>query len=156
MISCANLLVKHELEYIVLKRSAKKQFAPNLVVPFGGKISRGESPFEASIRELKEESGLTAKNIKLAAIVTEVHNDPEMKGDWLVYYFVGDFDKGELNQNPEGTSLKLTKKELMKQELFPTFQILLPYLMKKELRPIVARVSFDKNRKITSYSLDIC
>jgi 8-oxo-dGTP diphosphatase len=156
IVSCANILVKMGDAYVVLKRSEKKEFAPNVIAPFGGKISRGESPLKAAIRELKEESGLTAKNIKLRAIVTETHNDPDMLGDWLVYYFIGDYDKGEIIKTPEGTTLKLTSEELKKHELFPTFKVLLPYLLKEEIHPIIAQITFDKNRELVTSSVDVC
>lgn len=156
MIICANLLVRHNEEYFVLQRSAKKEYAPNVVVPFGGKLDAGESALEAAVRELKEESGLTAKNIKLAAIVTEIHNDPAMLGDWLVYYFLGDYASGELIENPEGTSLKLSAVALSKQDLFPSFQLILPSLLKDDSRPIVAQVIFDENRKKVSHTLHTC
>jgi len=66
----------------------------------GGKFELGESPEECAIRELKEESGLTAKEVKLKGHITFPLFDG--KDDWYVFVFtIPKFD-GELIESDEG------------------------------------------------------
>ena len=52
-----------------------------------GKIEKGECPFMGMIRELKEETGLDAVDIKLV--------DTTMKGDMLLYLFKVEVDSDQ-------------------------------------------------------------
>jgi len=60
---------------------------PNLgqwIAP-GGKIAANESPREGAIRELYEETGLTAVNPLLRAVVTELSPRPDWQ--WLMFIY---------------------------------------------------------------------
>lgn len=152
---CANLLVKNGEEYFVMRRSSKKKFAPGYIVPFGGKLNPGENPLKGAVRELFEESGLVAKNIKLSAMVTEIHESPQMLGNWLTYYFIGDYGSGEVIDTVEGEFLRLTASELENEKLFPSFKKILPFMLKSE-RPIIALCKYDKNRQLVDSEIIDC
>jgi len=155
MLICANLLVRDGKKYFVMKRSPKKKFAPDYVVPYGGKLNPGENAINCAIRELAEESGLTAKDIKLSAVVTEIHESPKMLGNWLTYYFVGDYESGDPIVTPEGENLKLTLSELKKEKLFPSFREILPFIVASE-RPVVAVCKYNKNRELIEKEVICC
>lgn len=38
LVICANIFVRKDGKYLLLKRSPKKKFAPGVVHPFGGKL----------------------------------------------------------------------------------------------------------------------
>ena len=66
----------------------------------GGKIEDGETPEECAIREIKEESGLHAKNLLMKGVLTF----PQFsKGEtWYVFlYLITEFE-GELIESNEG------------------------------------------------------
>jgi dihydroneopterin triphosphate diphosphatase len=51
-----------QIEFLLLKRSPL-QYYPNLWQMVSGKIKPGEKAFEAALREIKEETGLTPVNL---------------------------------------------------------------------------------------------
>ena len=66
----------------------------------GGKLDPGETPEECAIREVKEESGLDLKALKLRGIITFPLFD--QVDDWYVYLFTGTEFSGDLIDSPEG------------------------------------------------------
>ncbi len=68
---CANVFIRKDGRYLLLRRSSLKKYAPNVVHPIGGKVDFGENPFTAA-REAKEEMGLTIKIVHLEAVLLEI------------------------------------------------------------------------------------
>ncbi len=66
----------------------------------GGKFELGESPEECAVREVKEEAGLTVKNLEMKGFITFPLFDG--KEDWHVFLFVIKDFQGELIESPEG------------------------------------------------------
>lgn len=66
----------------------------------GGKFESGESPEECLLREVKEESGLTLLNYKLAGLLTF----PKFDGinDWQVFLYQATEFSGEIIECQEG------------------------------------------------------
>lgn len=70
-------------------------------VGLGGKIEPGESPEEAIVREVNEESGLLLKKPILRGIITF----PNFKDDedWLMFLYIANEFTGEIIDSSEGT-----------------------------------------------------
>jgi 8-oxo-dGTP diphosphatase len=66
----------------------------------GGKLEPGENPEECAIREVREESGLEIKNLKLCGFIYFPLFD--QVEDWHVFIFTADKSGGELIDSPEG------------------------------------------------------
>ncbi len=82
----------------------------------GGKFELGESPEECAIRELKEESGLTAKQLNLKGHITFPLFDG--KDDWYVFVFTISEFEGELIDCNEGQLEWIPNNELTKLNLW--------------------------------------
>lgn len=63
----SEIIVKHKTgEYLLMQRSFEKLNYPGKYeATAGGAVLKGEKPYEAAIRELKEETGIEAKKLDL-------------------------------------------------------------------------------------------
>ncbi|HCK09125.1 MAG TPA: DNA mismatch repair protein MutT [Candidatus Latescibacteria bacterium] len=93
--------LKQNGKTLMLHRVKKEQdFHEGKWNGLGGKLDPGETPEECAIREVKEESGLDLKALKLRGIITFPLFD--QVDDWYVYLFTGTEFSGDLIDSPEG------------------------------------------------------
>jgi 8-oxo-dGTP diphosphatase len=67
----------------------------------GGKVEPNESPEECAIREIYEESGLTAVNPELKGVITFPDNN-STGNTWYVFVYMVRKFSGKLQPSPEG------------------------------------------------------
>ena len=116
LIMAANMFVKRDGKLLVIRRSMRKTYMPGFVQPVGGKININEGALHAAERELLEETGLSVKNIRLEAVLTDIHKDGV--NNWQVFHFSGDYAGGEVSSNiDEGELLWLTPEEIKKEKV---------------------------------------
>jgi 8-oxo-dGTP diphosphatase len=92
----------------------------------GGKFESGETPEECVIREIREESGLIARNPILKGFLTfpGFSNDE----DWYAFVFVVNDFEGELIESPEGDLQWVDDHELPNLFLWEGDLLFLPWL----------------------------
>ena len=92
----------------------------------GGKFEPGESPEECAVREIKEESGLNVKSIKMKGFITF----PIFDGieDWHVFVFVIDDFDGELIDSNEGNLGWIPNEEFFNINLWEGDKYFIPWL----------------------------
>ena len=78
----------------VLLIRRKKQPNRGLLVPPGGKIRLRESPVECLVREVAEETGLTAIDPRLRGVITQVA--PQRAQQWMLFVYRVDKWTGRL------------------------------------------------------------
>jgi 8-oxo-dGTP diphosphatase len=93
-----NLSSNEDRRVLMLHRN--KEPNKGLWVAPGGKVEIHESPLECAIRELREETGLSANRMSLRGVVTEV--SPRQDYQWLLFIYVTDDFEGELIACDEG------------------------------------------------------
>ncbi|MFN8333427.1 MAG: NUDIX domain-containing protein, partial [Saprospiraceae bacterium] len=113
LVICANVLIKKDNKYLVIKRSPLKKYAPGIINPVGGKVDQNENHYQAIVREAMEETGLTIHNITLKAVIMEIKPVSDEPYNWLIYHFVADYLSGELTGNDEGEFLWMSKEEII-------------------------------------------
>ncbi|MFB2938895.1 NUDIX domain-containing protein [Aerosakkonemataceae cyanobacterium BLCC-F154] len=70
---------------VLLAQRIKEPFIGYWIAP-GGKLEPGESPYQCAVRELIEETGLSAHNPRLRGIVTETSALPDWQ--WMIFIYV--------------------------------------------------------------------
>ena len=83
------LVIARRADAVALIRRAKEPNA-GLWSPPGGKVEPYETALANALRELREETGLTAAAARLRAVVHEL--DPVRREAWLMFVFLVDCD----------------------------------------------------------------
>lgn len=71
-----DIVVKHiDGSYLLMKRDFRKHYGGTWELTAGGSALQGEEPLDCASRELKEETGLTATNLKeIGRVVHDIHH----------------------------------------------------------------------------------
>lgn len=143
VVMCADVFIRKDGKYLLLKRSKYKKYAPNIISPFGGKIDQNENPYDGAIREIKEEAGIDIKNLKLESVILELTKDPEVPVNRLVFQFSADYDKGEVIASDEGEAVLLSKEELLASDLFPSVRSIINNILNPKDGTVFTTNSYD-------------
>lgn len=92
----------------------------------GGKLEPGETPEACAIREIREESGLEARDPRLRGLLTfpEFANNE----DWYAFVFEVDQFEGDLIDSPEGDLRWVDDDQVLELNLWEGDHIFLPWL----------------------------
>lgn len=154
---CANVFIRKDGKYLVLRRSPLKKYAPGVVHPFGGKVDLGENPHTAAIREAYEETGLRVKNLRLEAVLLEIAPVVDEPYNWLIFHFSADYEAGELHPTEEGEAIMLTADELKAEKLFPSVVPVIDHILDAEKGTVFATFEYDTEKQnIIKQTLDFC
>jgi len=92
MVVCANVFIRKDGKYLLMKRSPEKKYAPNKIHPFGGKIDQDENPYGGAVREIKEEVGVEVSDFRFFASRSFIRSS----GHHVVALsFIADYKSGE-------------------------------------------------------------
>lgn len=106
-------ILETDNEYLLIrrgKRKNQKEDCTNQYIPIGGKLEALETPEEAVIREIKEETGIPLENPKLMGVVTET--SPLPKYNWILYIFTAKIKKQKTIECEEGYFEWIKKEEV--------------------------------------------
>ena len=109
-------LVNGEIEFLLLKRAEGEKY-PNLWQMVTGSIESGEKGFQTALREITEETGLTAQKFWIAPQVNSFYS-AERDEICLVPVFAALVDsESEVKISSEHSEFKWLKKEEAKNHL---------------------------------------
>jgi 8-oxo-dGTP diphosphatase len=111
----------------------------------GGKLEQGESPEECAIREIKEESGLEVKSLKMKGIITFPMFDGN--DDWYVFFFISDQYEGNLINSPEGHLQWIPNEKLIDINLWEGDKIFIPWLFQDKF--FSAKFNYENGRFVS-------
>ena len=98
--------IEKENKYLMLHRTSKKKDGnKDKWIGVGGHFEKGESPEECLLREVKEETGLDARNAEGGYLFTYKRENPGEGDNYFVdvYRFVMDIDESDLHLQTEET-----------------------------------------------------
>ena len=111
--------------FLITKRVMTKAWAPGWWEVSGGAAQAGEDSYEAVLREVKEETGLDARNAEGGYLFTYKRENPGDGDNYFVdvYKFISDFDEKDIHmQEAETDGYKLAAieeiEEYAKQGIF--------------------------------------
>ncbi len=97
----------------------------------GGHIENGESLYDSAVREVKEETGLTVKNLKYCGCM-HWHNT-ETNDKYFVHFYKTDDFEGELiGETDEGKVFFTSLESIENMNLSPNFDKYLPMFLTDE------------------------
>ena len=86
--------LKRDNQYLLLYRNKKENdYNEGKWIGVGGHIEKNETPDQAVIREVKEETGLDVRSLKCSGEVLFINNDYE---EMMYVYEIDDFDGQEI------------------------------------------------------------
>ncbi|OGM11251.1 hypothetical protein A2Z22_00630 [Candidatus Woesebacteria bacterium RBG_16_34_12] len=156
LIICANVFIRKDGKYLVIKRSSQKKYLPNTIHPIGGKVRLNENPFQAAIRKVQEEAGVIIKNIKLEAVSLEMHPKVPDMANWFIFHFSADYESGEIKKSDEGDLLLLSSEEFKKEKLFAPVRRICDHIFDPKDGTVFASFDLDPNLNITKEDIKVC
>lgn len=129
--------VKKGNKYLMLKRNQDKKIMPGVWMAPGGKREFNEGLFTCAKREIKEETGIIIKNIRIKACACAYLED--LKQEIFFHLLFADYKSGRLKKSEDGKLQWFKSSEILK----------LPHLL-SELR-ILGEKLFTENKEIITY-----
>ncbi len=138
----------------MLHRNSNKKIMPNVWMAPGGKREFNEGLFECAKREIKEETGLTIKNLKIKVTGNAYLKDIDQ--ELYFHFLVADYAGGVVHQNPEDGELKwLTPSEISKLDnLLSEIHEVLPYIFNDNNDVVSYKAEYSKGNKMTSFIIE--
>lgn len=135
-------------QVLLMRGAAHKRLWANRYNGLGGHIERGEDPLSAACRELLEESGLSAPDLRLVGVAA-IDAGPET-GVGL-YIFRGECPHGQPAASAEGCAEWIRIADLPALPLVEDLPVLLPRLLAHTRGdpPFSARYSYDDAGNLT-------
>lgn len=150
VVMCANVFIRKEGKYLLLRRSDNKKFAPGFVHPFGWRVEIGENPYEAAVREIDEEVWILLKNMKLEAVITELQPNKNADENRIIYHFSADYAGwtiGEIDE-ADGSLIYLDKDSIKEQNLFPSVRCILDSILDEKSDTVFSTMSYGAEESL--------
>ena len=146
--------IKDEGRYLMLHRNSSKRIMPNIWMAPGGHRKFCEGLFEATRREVLEETGLEVKNLRIKA--TAVAYLKDLDQELYLHLMVAEYAGGVLRSDPdEGVLAWLTLEEISKlDDLLSELRQILPYIFNDGDKVISYKVVYEEGNKMVGFTLE--
>jgi len=149
LVMCANVFIRKDGKWLMLKRSEQKRFAPGYFHTVGGKIDPDEDPYTGALREVKEEAGVAVKNMRLEAVTFEIAPVKENRDEnWLCFYSSADYDSGEVAQTEEGELILIDGADILDQKLIPSIRAIIHHILDPKDGTVFLKMRYDEKGDI--------
>lgn len=96
----------------------------------GGKTKFNEDINESCLREVKEETGLNAKNIKLKGVIKTILNGQD--SSWILFIYTSSEFDGKQIECPEGKLKWVKTSEIYNLNLIGFIRQIMPFVLNEE------------------------
>jgi 8-oxo-dGTP diphosphatase len=130
-------------DVLLMKRGPHKRIFPNKYNGLGGHVERGEDIYSAAAREVQEESGLTAHNLRLRGVH---HIDAGADSGIMVFVFTASCASRKLIDCDEGTLEWVNRDQVSVLDLVEDLPEVLPRVLRMadDALPYFAHVRYDE------------
>ncbi len=131
-------------DVLLLKRAAHKRVFPNQYNGVGGHIERNEDPLTSARREIREETGLDVRDVRLRA----VHNiDAKEQTGIVLFIFTAISDGRDVIDTDEGTLHWIPRGQVLNYDLVEDLPFILPRVLDMGTAdlPLFVHVSYDED-----------
>lgn len=143
--------IEKDEKYLMLHRTKKKKDVnAGKWIGVGGKVEEGETLTQCLVREIKEETGLTAKQYRFRGIVVFHFNE---EAPLYMYVYTCHVFSGELQECEEGELKWVKKKDLFQLNLWEGDKIFLPLI--QEENPLFHLILHYKDDVLLRYHLEM-
>jgi len=138
---------------ILLQKKSTGKFGEGKWNGSGGKLRTGEMPKDGVVREVYEETGLKAYNLKFHGVLKHFFGKGS-KPDWVVHIFSTRSFEGKLKESDEGVLRWFKLEEIPYGEMWEDDKHWLPLLLDGTF--FDGEFYFDeKGAKLLHYNLDV-
>lgn len=138
--------VKKDGKYLMLHRAADKRIMPGIWMAPGGHREFNEGLFECARREIREETGLEIKNLRIRATGNAFIKN--LNEEFYFHFVFAEYAEGDLKQNDkDGDFVWLSKDEILKLDnLLAELKQVLPILFADQETIISFKAEYDENK----------
>ncbi len=145
--SCCYLIENHR--WLMLYRGIKPQDVnAGKWIGVGGKLEAGETMRECALREIKEETGLCAEDLRFCGTIWFFYEGAETEKIWL---YTGTKFSGTLKDCDEGMLAWIPEEELFSLPLWEGDRIFLKKLMEPDMGIFSLELHYDRNGTLQSW-----
>lgn len=113
---------------ILLQRKASGLFGEGKWNAAGGKINEKETPEQAAMREMREETGLDVRNLKKHGVLEFFYTD-KSDNHWFVHLFSTPDFSGEPTTESEGELKWFSEDDIPYEKMWPDDEFWLPLML---------------------------
>lgn len=146
--------VKKDGKYLMLHRGAHKKILPDVLMAPGGKREFNEGLFECARREIKEETNLEIKNLRILSAGCAYMKDLNSE---VYFHLVGaDYAGGELRGSPEDGEFQWLSLEeiLSKDNLLAELKHVLPIVLGDNPKLISYKAVYESGNNMTEFGVE--
>jgi len=139
--------VRNGGDVLLMKRASHKRIFPNQYNGVGGHIERDEDALTSARREILEETGLQARNLRLCAVY---NIDTGVASGISLFVFLAESETRATVDSEEGTLEWVPLDEIESRDLVEDVAIILPRILalKPGDPPLFVHVSYDADDQI--------